>query len=167
MEAEAIRIAFSGGEVILKGVVQATPQLIAFIKAALEKEKLAGKTGFKNMLRNEVRPFTLGQDDYKKFTELAKEYGILYQPVGHTVNSQQVDFMVRSADVEKCNMLFERLGIQYREAAGQQGTDVRESVKEKIENLTREKSPAKDIAAKTRDVQKTIKKRPRTGREAR
>jgi hypothetical protein len=52
MEAEAIRIAFSGGEVILKGVVQATPQLIAFIKAALEKEKLAGKTGFKNMLRN-------------------------------------------------------------------------------------------------------------------
>lgn len=139
MESEAIRVAFSGGEVVVKMAtqgIQSVPKFIAFIKALLEKEKLAGQSRMFDLLKNSnsQEVLSMSRADYEQFIGMAKQYGIKYAPIGHIKNQDVIDIMIRRDDIGKCNAVFEKIGSKYK--IYEDFTDqFRESVKEKVENM--------------------------------
>lgn len=140
MEGEAIKVAFSGGEVIVRMIGQGAknvPKLIAFIKAILEKEKLAGESKFLNMLKNSTgqQIITMSRNDYKQFRSMVKDYGVVYAQIGHMDGVEEMDIMVRREDISKCNRIFERMGSKYR--IHEDVPQMRDSVRSQMDEFTR------------------------------
>lgn len=156
MESEAIKVAFSGGEVVVRMAtqgIQSVPKFIAFIKALLEKEKLAGKSRMFDLLKNSNSQEVLSMSgaDYEQFKGLAKQYGIKFAEIGHVKNQDVIDIMIRRDDMGKCNAVFEKIGSKYK--LYEDFFDGRENVKEKMENIKRrydryegEPEMARDVA---------------------
>jgi hypothetical protein len=147
MEGEAIRIAFSGGEVLVRLVGQGAknvPKLIAFIKALLDKEKLAGESKLLNMLKNSngQQIITMSRNDYARFRDMVKDYGVVYAQIGHMEGLEEMDIMVRREDISKCNRIFERMGSKYR--IHEDSTQSRESVRDQMDGFTREAREANE-----------------------
>ena len=75
------RMYLQGFEVGLRATGAGAKEILALILAmAKDKKKTAGKTNLVNMLKSgkELKVFSVRQEDFKKFTEEAKRYGVLY-----------------------------------------------------------------------------------------
>ncbi len=111
---QIVRISLEGFEVAAKITGHGAKDIAALLYAIMkDRTKTAGKTKLKNMLKSgkELKVFSVRQEDFKKFTEEAKRYGILYSALINKKNKSNdgiVDIMVRAEDAAKINRIVDR-----------------------------------------------------------
>lgn len=86
MEGEAARFIFQGTEItvtIVKDVTKGMVQLIAFLRALSNREKIAGEVNLKNILRagEQIVIGRIPEERMQDFIEKAKAYGLVYHGV--------------------------------------------------------------------------------------
>jgi hypothetical protein len=105
-------------------------------------DQTSGKTSLKKMLKSgkELKVFSLKKEDFKKFTDEAKRYGVLYCALinKHEKNNDGViDIMVKVDDSQKIQRIVKRYRLsEYREA------DIRTEIEKT--RLERERNEAKE-----------------------
>ena len=104
---QIVRMSLEGFQVTAKiagsGAKDIAALLIAIMK---DKHKTAGKTNLSNMLKSgkELKVFSVRKDEFKKFTEEAKRYGVLYSALINKKDKSSdgiIDIMVRAEDAAK------------------------------------------------------------------
>ena len=78
---QIVRMSLQGFEVAARVTGSGAKDVAALLLAVMkDKKKTAGKTNLVNMLKSgkELKVFSVRQEDFKKFTEEAKRYGVLY-----------------------------------------------------------------------------------------
>ena len=78
-----------------------------------DKDKTQGKTVMKNLLKSgePVCIMQIKEADLKRFDKEAKNYGVLYVPVGDKTNDSGLcDIIAKQKDVTQLNYIMERLG---------------------------------------------------------
>ncbi len=112
------RVVLTGTTFILGISGKATLSIAKFLAAAAsDKASTSGKVRLKTLLQSgsELKVFTLqGEDNFKKFAEEAKDYGILYSVVRRTEEDVQggiYDLMVRAEDAGKINRVIEKFHL--------------------------------------------------------
>ena len=136
---QIVRMSLEGFQVTAKiagsGAKDIAALLIAIMK---DKHKTAGKTNLSNMLKSgkELKVFSVRKDEFKKFTEEAKRYGVLYSALINKKDKSSdgiIDIMVRAEDAAKINRIVERFKLTTLNPA-QIETEIQEEIAKKEEN---------------------------------
>lgn len=156
---QIVRLSLEGFEVAAKITGHGSKDVAALLYAVMrDKKKTAGKTHLSSMLKSgkELKVFSVKQNDFKKFTEVAKKYGVLYcaiTPKKDRTSDGVIDIMVRAEDAAKINRIVKRFNLSnYDDVA----------IRSEIENSKKEKQEKKiDIKNKDRvkldDEEKNLK----------
>lgn len=89
---------------------------VALYAISKDKRTSTGKTNLANMMKTnkELKIYTLGKEDVKTFTKVAKSYGILYNAL-ITRKSKKiddvVDIVIKAEDASKMNRIIERFKL--------------------------------------------------------
>ena len=78
---QIVRMSLQGFEVGARITGSGAKEIAALLMAVMkDKKRTTGKTNLTNMLKSgkELKVFSVKQEDFKKFTEEAKRYGVLY-----------------------------------------------------------------------------------------
>ena len=124
-----------------------------------DKNKTAGKTTLTNMLKSgeELKVFSGKSDEFKKFTEEAKRYGVLYSALINKKTKSHdgvIDIMVRAEDAAKINRIVERFKLSSYEEAS-----IRSEIRKTREEKNRGKEPKnKQDIIDNQDKEKIIRK---------
>ncbi len=109
------RMYLQGFEVGLRATGAGAKEILALILAmAKDKKKTAGKTNLVNMLKSgkELKVFSVRQEDFKKFTEEAKRYGVLYTAlINKKAKDGVTDILVKAQDASKINRIVQRFNL--------------------------------------------------------
>lgn len=145
---QIVRISLEGFEVAAKITGHGAKDIAALLYAVMkDKTKTAGKTKLKNMLKSgkELKVFSVRQEDFKKFTEEAKRYGILYSALINKKNKSNdgiVDIMVRAEDASKINRIVERFKMsRYDDISIRSSVEKSKNEKNAVDKGVKEKSP--------------------------
>ena len=120
---QIVRLSLEGFEVAAKITGSGAKNIGVLLYALLkDKNKTSGKTKLTNMLKSgkELKVFSVKADEFKKFTEEAKRYGVLYSAlINKKMNSHDgvIDIMVRAEDASKINRIVERFKLSSYEEA--------------------------------------------------
>lgn len=150
---QIVRISLEGFEVAAKITGHGAKDIAALLYAVMkDKNKTAGKTKLKNMLKSgkELKVFSVRQEDFKKFTEEAKRYGILYSALINKKSKSNdgiVDIMVRAEDASKINRIVDRFKMSRYD-------DI--SIRSSVEKSKNEKD-AKNKGVKEKSLQEKTK----------
>ena len=143
---QIVRMSLEGFEVAAKITGSGAKDIAALLIAVMkDKHKTAGKTTLTNMLKSgkELKVFSVRQDQFKKFTEEAKRYGVLYSALINKKNKSNdgiIDIMVRAEDAAKINRIVERFKLSSYDEA---------TIRSEIEKTKKEKA-TKDMGVKTK-----------------
>ncbi|WP_373165024.1 PcfB family protein [Agathobaculum sp. Marseille-P7918] len=113
--------------------------IAALLVAVLRNEKqIAGKTDIKKMIQ-EGKPLTtfpLESAKMKDFSDLAKQYGMMFSIVRDPNNSDTVDVIIKQEDAGIANQIREKIGAtaEVSEKNADAGLSESESVKSEITN---------------------------------
>ena len=142
---QIVRLSLEGFEVTAK-IAGAGAKDIAVLLYTLMKDKkrTAGKTNLTNMLKSgkELKVFSVKADEFKKFTEEAKRYGVLYSALINKKDKSHdgvIDIMVRAEDASKINRIVQRFKLSSYEEA---------SIRSEIEKTREEKQKNKQHKSK-------------------
>ena len=142
---QIVRLSLEGFEVTAK-IAGAGAKDVAVLLYTLMKDKkrTAGKTNLTNMLKSgkELKVFSVKADEFKKFTEEAKRYGVLYSALINKKDKSHdgvIDIMVRAEDASKINRIVQRFKLSSYEEA---------SIRSKIEKTREEKQKNKQHKSK-------------------
>ena len=134
---QIVRMSLEGVQVAARVSGEGAKEIAALIYTIMKnKEQTAGKTTLSKMLKSgkELKVFSLKNEDFKKFTEEAKRYGILYCALINKkdkINDGIIDIMVRVDDSQKINRIVKRYKLsEYKEADIR--TEIEKTRKEKI-----------------------------------
>ena len=148
---QIVRMSLEGFQVTAKIAGSGAKDIAALLVAIMkDKHKTAGKTNLTNMLKSgkELKVFSVKADEFKRFTEEAKRYGVLYSALVSRHNKNfdgMVDIMVRAEDASKINRIVERFKLLTMEDETIIRTDIERKRAEKTQ-----KEP-KDIGVQTKD----------------
>lgn len=144
---QIVRMSLEGFQVAAKITGSGAKDIAALLIAVMkDKHKTAGKTTLTNMLKSgkELKVFSVRQDQFKKFTEEAKRYGVLYSALINKKNKSNdgiIDIMVRAEDASKINRIVERFKLSSYDEA---------TIRSEIEKTKNEKaSKDKGVKSKT------------------
>lgn len=143
---ELIKIYLDGIGFTLRIAGEGSKNLIAFLIAmSKDNKQTTGKTRLTNMLKTgkELKIFTIKAEDLKKFSDEAKNYGILYCVLADKKNNKidgLVDIMVKQEDAAKVNRIAERF-------------DFAKVTTARVEEELKEKSEVKETQEKSKDEQ--------------
>ena len=114
---QIVRMSLEGFEVAAK-ITGAGAKNIAILLYSILKEekKTKGKARLTSMLRSgkELKVFTVKSGDFKKFTQEAKKYGVLYCVLTDRKNKDpnaEVDVIARAEDASKISRIVERFNL--------------------------------------------------------
>ena len=131
---QIVKMSLDGVQVIARITGEGAKEAaVLFYSIVKNNNKTSGKTTLNKMLRSgkELKIFSLKTEDFRKFTEEAKRYGILYCAV---INDGIVDIMVRTEDSQKINRIVKRFKLsEYKEAEIR--TEIEKTRQERLENL--------------------------------
>lgn len=145
---QIVRMSLEGFQVTAKiagsGAKDIAALLIAIMK---DKHKTAGKTNLSNMLKSgkELKVFSVRKDEFKKFTEEAKRYGVLYSALINKKDKSSdgiIDIMVRAEDAAKINRIVERFKLSSYDEA---------TIRSEIQKTKEMKSKDKGVKTKTQE----------------
>lgn len=142
---QVVRLSLEGFEVAAKITGAGAKDIGVLIYTLLkDKQKTAGKTNLTNMLKSgkELKVFSVRADEFKKFTEEAKRYGVLYSALINKKTKNHdgvIDIMVRAEDASKINRIVERFKLSSYEEA---------SIRSEINKTREEKSKGKEPKSK-------------------
>ena len=146
---QIVRLSLEGFEVTAK-IAGAGAKDIAVLLYTLMKDKkrTAGKTNLTNMLKSgkELKVFSVKADEFKKFTEEAKRYGVLYSALINKKDKSHdgvIDIMVRAEDASKINRIVQRFKLSRYEEA---------SIRSEIEKTREEKQKNKQHKSKEEKI---------------
>lgn len=150
---QIVRMSLEGFQVTAKIAGSGAKDIAALLVAIMkDKHKTAGKTNLTNMLKSgkELKVFSVKADEFKKFTEEAKRYGVLYSALINKktkLNDGIIDIMVRAEDASKINRIVERFKLSSYDEA---------TIRSEIEKTMSEKA-AKDKGVKQKTNEEKIK----------
>ena len=137
---QIVKMSLDGVQVIARITGEGAKEAaVLFYSIVKNNNKTSGKTTLNKMLRSgkELKIFSLKTEDFRKFTEEAKRYGILYCAVINKkdkTNDGIVDIMVRTEDSGKINRIVKRFKLsEYKEAEIR--TEIEKTRQERLENL--------------------------------
>ena len=120
---QIVRMSLEGVQVAARVSGEGAKEIAALLYSIMKnKEQVSGKTTLSKMLKSgkELKVFSLRKEDFKKFTDEAKRYGILYCALINKkdkINDGIVDIMVRVDDSQKINRIVKRYKLsEYKEA---------------------------------------------------
>ena len=109
---QIVRMSLQGFEVGARITGSGAKEVAALLLAVMkDKKKTAGKTNLVNMLKSgkELKVFSVRQEDFKKFTEEAKRYGVLYTAlINKKAKDGVTDILVKAEDASKINRIVQR-----------------------------------------------------------
>ena len=114
---QIVRMSLEGFQVAAKITGSGAKDIAALLYAIMkDKNKTAGKTKLTNMLKSgkELKVFSVKQDEFKKFTDEAKRYGVLYSALinkKEKSNDGIIDIMVRAEDAAKINRIVQKFKL--------------------------------------------------------
>ena len=112
-----VRMGLQGFDVAARITGSGAKEVAILIYTILkDKNQVKGKTKLVNMLKSgkELKVFSVKEDDFKKFTDEAKRYGVLFSAL---INKREknsdgmIDIMVRAEDASKINRIVERFNL--------------------------------------------------------
>lgn len=142
---QIVRLSLEGFEVTAKIAGAGAKDLAVLLYTLMkDKKRTAGKTNLTNMLKSgkELKVFSVKADEFKKFTEEAKRYGILYSALINKKDKSHdgvIDIMVRTEDASKINRIVQRFKLSSYEEA---------SIRSEIEKTREEKQKNKQHKSK-------------------
>lgn len=149
---QIVRISLEGFEVTAKIAGSGAKDLAALLVAIMrDKHKTAGKTSLANMLKSgkELKVFSVRKEEFKKFVEEAKRYGVLYSALVNKRDKSSdgvIDIMVRAEDAAKINRIVERFDLSSYDEA---------TIRSEIQKTKEMKS--KDKGVKNKSQQERVK----------
>ena len=155
---QIVRMSLEGFQVTAKIAGSGAKDIAALLVAIMkDKHKTAGKTNLTNMLKSgkELKVFSVKADEFKRFTEEAKRYGVLYSALINKktkMNDGIIDIMVRAEDASKINRIVERFKLSSYDEA---------TIRSEIEKTLNEKA-AKDKGVKQKSNEDIIKDEQKT-----
>lgn len=159
---QIVRISLEGFEVTAKIAGSGAKDLAALLVAIMrDKHKTAGKTSLANMLKSgkELKVFSVRKEEFKKFVEEAKRYGVLYSALVNKRDKSSdgvIDIMVRAEDAAKINRIVERFDLSsYDEATIRSEIQKTKEMKSKDKGI---KNKSQQERAKDEKVNEPIKK---------
>lgn len=112
---QIVRMSLQGFEVGARITGSGAKEVAALLLAVMkDKKKTAGKTNLVNMLKSgkELKVFSVRQEDFKKFTEEAKRYGVLYTAlINKKAKDGVTDILVKAEDASKINRIVQRFNL--------------------------------------------------------
>ena len=150
---QIVRMSLEGFQVTAKIAGSGAKDIAALLVAIMkDKHKTAGKTNLTNMLKSgkELKVFSVKADEFKKFTEEAKRYGVLYSALINKktkLNDGIIDIMVRAEDASKINRIVERFKLSSYDEA---------TIRSEIEKTMNERA-AKDKGVKQKTNEEKVK----------
>ena len=112
---QIVRMSLQGFEVAARVTGSGAKDVAALLLAVMkDKKKTAGKTNLVNMLKSgkELKVFSVRQEDFKKFTEEAKRYGVLYTAlINKKAKDGVTDILVKAEDASKINRIVQRFNL--------------------------------------------------------
>ena len=114
---QIVRMSLEGFEVAAKITGAGAKNIAVLLYSILKEEKKTkGKARLTNMLRSgkELKVFTVKNGDLKKFTQVAKKYGVLYCVLADRGNKDpnaEVDVLARAEDASKISRIAERFKL--------------------------------------------------------
>ena len=150
---QIVRMSLEGFQVTAKIAGSGAKDIAALLVAIMkDKHKTAGKTNLTNMLKSgkELKVFSVKADEFKRFTEEAKRYGVLYSALINKktkMNDGIIDIMVRAEDASKINRIVEGFKLSSYDEA---------TIRSEIEKTMNEKA-AKDKGVKQKSNEDIIK----------
>ena len=108
-----VRMSLQGFEVATRISGSGAKNIAALIYTIMkDNTQTKGKTRLTNMIKSgkELKVFSVKEEDFKKFTQEAKRYGVLFCALKGKEKSSDgmVDIMVRAEDASKINRIVER-----------------------------------------------------------
>ena len=112
-----VRMSLQGTEVAVRIMGSGAKNFAALLYAVMkDQQQIKGKTKLVNMLKSgkELKVFSVKEEDFKRFTQEAKRYGVLFSAV---VNKKEknsdgmIDIMVRAEDASKINRIVDRFNL--------------------------------------------------------
>lgn len=159
---QIVRISLEGFEVTAKIAGSGAKDLAALLVAIMrDKHKTAGKTSLANILKSgkELKVFSVRKEEFKKFVEEAKRYGVLYSALVNKRDKSSdgvIDIMVRAEDAAKINRIVERFDLSsYDEATIRSEIQKTKEMKSKDKGV---KNKSQQERAKDEKVKEPIKK---------
>lgn len=149
---QIVRMSLQGFEVGAKITGSGAKEIAALLLAIMkDKKKTAGKTNLVNMLKSgkELKVFSVKQEDFKKFTEEAKRYGVLYTAlINKKAKDGVTDILVKSEDASKINRIVQRFNLaRFDEVA----------IRGEIQKTKDMKSKSKGV--KTKNIEDRVKEK--------
>lgn len=112
---QIVRMSLQGFEVGARITGSGAKEIAALLLAIMkDKKKTAGKTNLVNMLKSgkELKVFSVKQEDFKKFTDEAKRYGVLYTAlINKKAKDGVIDILVKADDASKINRIVQRFNL--------------------------------------------------------
>ena len=139
--AEAVvKMTLEGAEVALKVLGEGAKDLAVLIYTlSKDHKKTKGKTKLNNMLKtgDPLNIFTIKESDLKKFSKVAKQYGITYTIIAkkrQKSSDGMIDLIVRAEDAPRVNRIVDR----FRLSAFNTASIKSEIQKDKVEKIMKE-----------------------------
>ncbi len=112
---QTVRMSLQGFEVGARITGSGAKEIAALLLAIMkDKKKTTGKTSLINMLKSgkELKVFSVKQEDFKKFTEEAKRYGVLFTAlINKKIKDGVTDILVKAEDASKINRIVQRFNL--------------------------------------------------------
>lgn len=112
---QTVRMSLEGFEVTVKVTGELAKEVAALLMAVMKnKQPTAGKMALAKMLKSgkELKVFSVKQNEFKKFTEKAKQYGVLYTVLKEKKEEDGIiDILVRTEDAPKINRIIDRFHL--------------------------------------------------------
>lgn len=143
---QIVRMSLEGVQVAARVSGEGAKQVAVLLYTLMKNgEKTKGRTTLTKMLKSgkELKVFSVRKEDFKKFTDEAKRYGVLYCALINKKDKNNdgiVDIMVRAEDSGKINRIVKRYKLsEYSETDIR--TEIEKSIKER-ELKKKEENPS-------------------------
>lgn len=141
---QIVRMSLQGFEVGARITGSGAKEIAALLMAVMkDKKRTTGKTNLTNMLKSgkELKVFSVKQEDFKKFTEEAKRYGVLYSAlINKKAKDGVIDILVKAEDASKINRIVQRFDLaKFDEVA----------IRGEIQKTKEKKAKTKGVQTKT------------------
>lgn len=152
---QVVRLSLEGFEVIAKLTGTGAKNIAALLYTLVKEQKqIKGKTSINNMLKSgkALKIFSIKQRDLKKFSNEAKNYGILFNVLANKKDKDPnsiVDIMVRDEDAPRINRMVEKFKLTTIDTA-QIKTIVQKSIEDRKEQKNKEPK-AMGVQEKTKE----------------
>lgn len=149
---QMVRMMLSGGEVAIRLGGSALKNVLALTMAlAKNNQTISGKVNMTKMLKEtrDLRLFPMTPKQYKQFEKQAKKQKILFSAIkDRDDNGKLVDVVMPATELDRANLIFER--IMYQGSAKQPQTQADKAVSRPKEDRS-ERSPGRDRQASQKE----------------